>query len=52
MKALKAVLWLLVGLALGVGSLYWGGQGVAGVLSDRNLWERGPRRRACASEAG
>jgi len=41
MKTLKAVLWPLVGLALGVGSLYWGGQGVAGVLSDRNLWERG-----------
>ncbi len=41
MKTLKAALWLLVGLALGVGALYWGGQGVVGVLSDRSLWERG-----------
>jgi len=41
MKILKAVLWLLVGLALGVGSLYWGVKGVSGVLSDRTLWEKG-----------
>jgi hypothetical protein len=41
MKTLKAVLWLLVGLALGVGALYWGAQGLVGVLADRSLWEKG-----------
>lgn len=41
MKTLKAVLWLVVGLALGVGALYWGVQGLSGVLSDRSLWEKG-----------
>jgi len=41
MKTFKAGLWLLVGLALGVGALYWGAQGAMGVLSDRSLWEKG-----------
>src|SRR5215468_2806427 len=41
MKTLKALLWLVVGLALGVGALYWGVQGLSGVLSDRSLWEKG-----------
>ncbi len=41
MRTIKAVLWLLVSLALGVGSLYYGVQGLNGVLTDRGLWEKG-----------
>jgi hypothetical protein len=40
-KTLKALVWLVVGLALGLGSLYYGAQGLRGVLADRSLWERG-----------
>jgi hypothetical protein len=35
------MLWLVVGLALAGGSLYYGAQGLRGVLADRSLWERG-----------
>jgi hypothetical protein len=41
MKTLKAVGWLLVGLALGAGSIHWGVQGLRGVMADRDLWETG-----------
>ena len=41
MRTLKAVGWLLVGLALGVGSIYWGIQGLGGVITEGSLWEKG-----------
>jgi hypothetical protein len=41
MKTLRAVFWMLVGLALGGGSLYFGLQGLRGVVADRELWEKG-----------
>src|SRR5215469_12880922 len=41
MRKLKAVFWLVVSLALGIGALYWGAQFVRSVLTDRGLWARG-----------
>jgi len=41
MKTLKALVWMLVGLALGAGSLYFGFQALRGVVADRELWEKG-----------
>jgi hypothetical protein len=41
MKTFRAVFWMLVGLALGGGALYFGLQGLRGVVADRELWEKG-----------
>lgn len=41
MKRFKAVFWIVVGAALGLGGVYWGAEGVRSILADQALWRSG-----------
>ena len=41
MRTVKAGFWLLVGVALGVGSLFFGFKGATGIVSDGSVWDKG-----------